>query len=126
MLNSGLRVLDALAGDQQAALEEARSDHENIYDVLLEPQPVQRLHRLGIDWYWLHRQINWEWQHVKGLQNRERIWKTLEIVVSRFGSPEEDVHVAVNEHSRSFPFRFERCSLHARVRVWNLNGYHGH
>jgi hypothetical protein len=74
-----------------------------------EPQPVQRLHRLGIDWYWLHCQINREWQHVKGLQNRERIWQTFEIVVRRFGSPEEDVHVAVNEHSRSLPFRFERC-----------------
>lgn len=107
-LNSRIQTLVALKGDQQAAFEEARSEHKKSYDALLKPQPVQRLHRLRTDWYWLYCQINREWKNIKGLQNRERVWKTLEFVVRRVDSPEEDVHVVVEEHSRSFPFRFER------------------
>lgn len=81
ILNSSIQALDALEGDQQLAIEETRSQHKKSYDTLLKPQPVQRLDRLRTDGYWLYCRINWEWKNIKGLQNRERIWKTLGLVV---------------------------------------------
>lgn len=107
-LHSRLEALKALKGDQQTAIGEARSEHKKRHAELLEPRQVQRLHRLGTDWYWLYCQINQEWKNIKGLQNRERIWKTLEFVVRRVDRPEEDVHAVIGEHSRLFPFRFSR------------------
>jgi molybdopterin-guanine dinucleotide biosynthesis protein A len=111
VLSSRIHALERLQGDQQAAIVEARSEHKKSYDALLKPHPVHQLHRLRTDWYWLYCQINREWINIKGLQNRERIWKTLEFVIRRIDSPEEDVQVVVEEHSRSFPFRFERLKV---------------
>jgi hypothetical protein len=107
-LNSRLEALEALDRDQQAAIEQARSQYRKRYDDLLKPRPVNRLHRLRTDWYWLYCQINWEWRRIKGLQNRERIWKTLEFVVRRVKNPEEDVHAVIEEQKASFSFRSER------------------
>lgn len=113
-LHSRLEALKAPKGDQQTAIGEARFEHKKRYAELLEPWSVQRLHRLETDWYWLYCQINREWKRIKGLQNRERIWKTLEFVVRRVDRPEEDVHVVMEEHSRSFPFRSEeRETVHS-------------
>jgi hypothetical protein len=106
-LHAKVEALEAQEGDQHPAIEEARSEYKKCYDELLKPRPVQRLLRLQADWYWLYCQINREWKYIKGLQNRERIWKTLEFVVRRVERPEEDVHVVVEEHTTSFPFRFE-------------------
>jgi hypothetical protein len=107
-LNSRLQVLEALDGDQQAAIEQAHHEHKERYAEMLEPQPVRHLHRLRTDWYWLYCQINRGWKDIKGLQNRERIWKTLEFVVRRVNRPDEDVRAVVDEHKRTFLFRFER------------------
>jgi hypothetical protein len=115
-LHSRLEALKAPKGDQQTAIGEARFEHKKRYAELLEPRLVQRLHRLETDWYWLYCQINRERKRIKGLQNRERIWKTLEFVVRRVDRPEEDVHVVMEEHSRSFPFRSEeRETVHSML-----------
>jgi len=97
-LHSRLEALDALGGDQQTSIEKARFAHKQGYNELLQPRPVQRLYRLQTDWYWLYCQINREWKNIKGLQNRERIWKTLEFVVRRVNDPSEDVFVMMEEH----------------------------
>lgn len=109
-LHVQIEALEALEGDQQAAIREARSEHKKRYDKLLKPRAVQRLHRLQIDWYWLYCQINREWEKIRGLQNRERIWKTLELVVRRIVESDEDVRVVVEEHRQYFPFRCERLA----------------
>lgn len=72
---------------------------------------MQRLRRLRADWYWLYCQISWEWTTIKDLQNRERIWKTLEFIVRRVDNSDEDVQVVKEEHSRSFPFRSEKWEI---------------
>jgi hypothetical protein len=110
-LNARLETLEALDGDQQSAMKEARSEHKKRYDDLLKPRPVRRLHRLRTDWYWLYCQINLDWRRIKGLQNRERIWKTLEFVVRRVKNLEEDVHAVIEEHTVSSPFRSERLEI---------------
>jgi len=48
-LHARMEVLKALEGDQQVAIEEARSEHKKRYDDLLNPRPVQRLNRLQTD-----------------------------------------------------------------------------
>ena len=82
---------------------------------LLQPRPMQRLHRLRTDWHWLYCQINREWKNIKGRQNRERIWKTLEFVVRRVNDPGEDVLVVMEEHWVSFPFRCEKLAWSAAL-----------
>jgi hypothetical protein len=53
------------------------------------------------------------------LQNRERIWKTLEFVVRRVKNPDEDLGVVVREHKESFPFYDERIG---EVRSYEYGG----
>jgi hypothetical protein len=108
MLKSQVWALEALYGDQRAAIEQANCERNKRYAELLEPWPVRQLDRLRTDWYWLYCRINGEWENIKGLQNRERIWKTLEFVVRRVDRPEEDVGAVVEEHKTSFPFGSER------------------
>jgi len=68
-----------------------------------EPRAVQQLDRLKTDWHYLYCQLAREWKNIKGLQNRERIWKTIEFIVRRIADPdEEDPYGA---HNKAFPFR---------------------
>jgi hypothetical protein len=39
------------------------------------------------------------------LQNRERIWKTIEFIVRRIAQPDEDPNSATEAHEKAFPFR---------------------
>jgi hypothetical protein len=73
-----------------------------------ESHVVRQVPRLETDWYQLYCQITRQWKNIKGLQNRERIWKTLEFVVRRVENPDEDLGVVVREHKESFPFYNER------------------
>jgi hypothetical protein len=73
-----------------------------------QPHAVRQLPRLQTDWYFLYCQLTREWKNIKGLQNRERIWKTLEFIVRRVENPDEDLGVVVREHKESFPFYNER------------------
>jgi hypothetical protein len=110
-LNARVQTLELLQGGQQAAIEEAKLHRKKCFHELLQPRPVRRLHRLRTDWYWLYCEINRQWENIKGLQNRERIWKTLEFIVRRVDKPEEDVRVVVEEHRQSIPFRSERLDV---------------
>jgi hypothetical protein len=77
-------------------------------DEMWQPRAVRQLPRLQTDWYFLYCQLTREWKNIKGLQNRERIWKTLEFIVHRVENPDEDLGVVVREHKESFPFYNER------------------
>lgn len=65
-------------------------------------RPVQKLDRLHNDWYFLYCQLRREWKNIKGLQNRERIWKAAEFVIRRISHPDEDFEIAQAEHSKAF------------------------
>lgn len=69
------------------------------------PRPVEQLDRLHTDWYYLYCQLRKEWKNIKGLQNRERIWKAAEFVVRRVQDPDEDYGIAEQEHAKAFPYQ---------------------
>lgn len=91
-----------LLSEQRAIREEiiARKDAE-----FHQPRPVQFLDRLHTDWYQLYCQLQKARKNIKGLQNRERIWKGIEFVIRRVTCPDEDLDVAREEHSAVFPYR---------------------
>ena len=99
---------EALAGDhalnsEQRAIQEqliAEDDAE-----FRKPRPVHQLDRLHTDWYYLYCQIQKEWKNIKGLQNRERIWKVVEFVSRRIAKPDEDLDLAKQEHAKTFPYK---------------------
>ena len=99
---------EALAGDhtinsEQSAIQEqliAEDDAE-----FRKPRPVQQLDRLQTDWYYLYCQIRKEWKNIKGLQNRERIWKVIEFVSRRIANPDEELDFAKQEHAEAFPYK---------------------
>lgn len=93
------RRLPAEERDMQEELI-AREDAE-----FKRPRTVLCLERLHTDWHWLYCQLEKERENIKGLQNRERIWKALEFVLRRVGNPEEDLDVAGKEHDKVFPYR---------------------
>jgi hypothetical protein len=70
-----------------------------------EPRAVQQLSRSGTDWHYLYCRLAREWKNIKGLQNRERIWKTSEYIVRRVADPDEDHKSARKAHNKAFPFR---------------------
>jgi hypothetical protein len=69
------------------------------------PRPVPQLDRLHTDWYSLYCQLRREWENIKGLQNRERIWKAVEFVSRRIANPDEDLDLAKQEHVKAFPYQ---------------------
>lgn len=69
-----------------------------------QPRAAERLQRTQTDWHFLYRQIKREWKKLKGLQNRERIWTTLEYVVRRMDKPGESRDVTKAEHKKAHPF----------------------
>lgn len=71
--------------------------HEKEFDKLLEPRPMRQLDRLHTSWYSLCCLINREWKKIKGLQIRERTWKTLEFIVRRVDNPDEEVQATMEE-----------------------------
>jgi hypothetical protein len=70
-----------------------------------ESRAVHQLSRSGTDWYYLYCRLSREWKDIKGLQNRERIWKTIEYIVRRIAHPDEDSKFATKAHEKAFPFR---------------------
>ena len=70
-----------------------------------ESRAVHQLSRSGTDWYYLYCRLSREWKDIKGLQNRERIWKTIEYIVRRIAHPDEDPKFATKAHEKAFPFR---------------------
>jgi hypothetical protein len=70
-----------------------------------ESRAVQQPSRLETDWHYLYCRLAWECKNIKGLQNRERIWKTIEYIVRRIADPEEDPKSAMKAHKKVFPFR---------------------
>jgi hypothetical protein len=91
-----------LQGEQKAI------QYQNIADDDAEfrkPRPVQHLDRLHTDWYFLYCQLRREWKNIKGLQNRERIWKAVEFVSRRIAKPDEDLDLAREEHAKAFPYK---------------------
>jgi hypothetical protein len=78
-----------------------------------KPREVRKLDRLQTDWYYLYCQIAREWRNIKGLQNRERIWKSIEYVVRRVENPDEGVDFANKDHQTKFPHR---------VKSWDATG----
>lgn len=98
------RLLEAadLQSEQQNLQEQslAREDVE-----FRKPRPVQRLDRPHTDWYYLYCQLRREWKNIKGLQNRERIWKAVELVSRRIAKPDEDLDFARQEHAKAFPYQ---------------------
>jgi hypothetical protein len=70
-----------------------------------EPRAVQQLSRLETDWYYLYCRLAREWKSIKGLQNRERIWKSIEYIVRRIADPDEDLKSTTKAHEKAFPFR---------------------
>ena len=70
-----------------------------------DARAVHQLSRSGTDWYYLYCRLAREWKNIKGLQNRERIWKTIEYIVRRIADPEEDPKSAMKAHKKAFPFR---------------------
>jgi hypothetical protein len=78
-----------------------------------KPRKVRQLDRLQTDWYNLYRQIAQQWRNISGLQNRERIWKSIEYVVRRVENPDEDVDLVNKDHEKRFPHR---------VKTWDENG----
>lgn len=95
-----------LPAEERIVQEEliAREDAE-----FKQPRSVQCLERLHTDWHWLYCQLERERENIKGLQNRERIWKALEFILRRVGNPEEDQIVASDEHDAVFPYRDVLC-----------------
>jgi hypothetical protein len=69
------------------------------------PRPVPQLDCLHTDWYSLYCQLRREWENIKGLQNRERIWKAVEFVSRRIANPDEDLDLAKQEHVKAFPYQ---------------------
>jgi hypothetical protein len=45
--------------------------------------PCLKLPRANTDWYQLYHDITIHWDELKGLQNRRRIWKDVEEIISR-------------------------------------------
>ena len=70
-----------------------------------KPRAVQQLSRLKTDWHYLYCQLARERKNIKGLQNRERIWKTIEYIVRRITDPDENPDSAMKAHEKAFPFR---------------------
>lgn len=70
-----------------------------------KPRQVEQLDRLHTDWYYLYCQLRAEWKNIKGLQNRERIWKAAEFVVRRVQTPDEDLAIAEEEHWKVFTYQ---------------------
>ncbi|KAM0717416.1 hypothetical protein Q7P37_007268 [Cladosporium fusiforme] len=68
-----------------------------------QPRPVERLERAQTDWHFLYRQIKRDWKNLKGLENRERIWITLEYIVRRVDKPDEGRTEALEEHAERYP-----------------------
>jgi hypothetical protein len=95
-----------LQGEEDASSESDAARWET--DQMWQPHAVRQLPRLQTDWYFLYCQLTREWKNIKGLQNRERIWKTLEFIVRRVENPDEDLGVVVREHKESFSFYNER------------------
>jgi hypothetical protein len=90
-------------GSQQRAVQEDRIAHDEAE--FHKPHLVEQLDRLHTDWYFLYCQLRREWRNIKGLQNRERIWKASEFVVRRVVTPGEDLSIAEREHEEAFPYR---------------------
>jgi hypothetical protein len=76
-----------------------------------KPRKVRQLDRLQTDWYYLYSQILREWKNINGLQNRERIWKSIEYVVRRVENPDEDIDIARRDHEDMFPHRIKKVDL---------------
>ena len=76
-----------------------------------KPREIRRLDRLQTDWYYLYCQIVREWKNINGLQNRERIWKSIEYDVRRVANPDEDLEFALKDHGKKFPHRLKKTDL---------------
>jgi hypothetical protein len=73
-----------------------------------KPRQVRQLDRLQTDWYYLYYHIAREWKNIKGLQNRERIWKSIEYIVRRVANPDEDLEFVTKDHEKNFPHKFKK------------------
>jgi hypothetical protein len=73
-----------------------------------KPREVRQLDRLQTDWYYLYCQIAREWKNINGLQNRERIWKSIEYIVRRVADPDEDLDFVRRDHEEKFPHRITK------------------
>lgn len=98
------RLLEAadLQGEQKNIQEQVLAQEDVEFR---KPRAVQRLDRLHTDWYYLYCQLRREWNNIKGLQNRERIWKAVELVSRRIAKPDEDLGFAKQEHAKAFPYQ---------------------
>jgi hypothetical protein len=89
-----------------------------------KPREVTKLDPLQTDWYYLYTQIAREWISIKGLQNRERIWKSIEYVVRRVANQEEDLDFVKRDHQKIFPHRDTRLDLKTGTLTTTLMQYY--
>ena len=87
--------------------QEIREHLQSGQDDFRKPRKVKQLDRLQTDWYNLYRQIAQEWKNIQGLQNRERIWKSIEYVIRRVENPDEDVDFVKHDHEKRLPHRIK-------------------
>jgi len=93
---------DRTVDSEQRAVREQLIVHDDAE--FRKSRPVQQLDRLHTDWYYLYCQLRREWKNIKGLQNRERIWKVIEFVSRRIANPNESIDFAKQEHVKAFPY----------------------
>lgn len=86
-----------------------------------KPRPVQQFDRLHTDWHFLYNQLRREWCNLRGLQNRERIWKATEFLVRRIAHQDEPLDTAKEEHIKVYPYRDPNLSYRDRSnsRMWD-------
>jgi hypothetical protein len=103
-INGLVQAAEALPpGSEQRLFHEERIAHDEAE--FCKSHPVEQLDRLHNDWYYLYSELRREWKNIKGLQNRERIWKAAEFVIRRIAIPEEDLSITEQEHAKAFPYQ---------------------
>lgn len=100
--SEALAADDTLESEQRAIQEQLVAEDDAEFR---KPRAAQQLDRLHTDWYWLYYQLQREWKNIKGLQNRERIWKVIEFVSRRIANPDEDLELAKEDHTKAFPYK---------------------
>jgi hypothetical protein len=90
-------------GTEERTIQEERIAHDEVE--FRKSLRVEQLDRLHTDWYYLYCQLRRDWKNIKGLQNRERIWKAAGFVARRIAKPSEDLRVAEQEHAKVFPYQ---------------------
>lgn len=97
-----LSEASGLQGEQKSIQKELIASEDAEFR---KPRPVEQLDRLHTDWHYLYCQLRGEWKNIKGLQNRERVWKAVELVSRRIADPDEDLDFAKQEHAKAFPYQ---------------------